>query len=570
VFFHGLSWEEKHGFMKKIFHYLLSAFLLFAGAGVAQAQPAPVSATLQRNNIKAVVQSNGALFTDFSQGQFIVPYQAGQPEITALRSAGLWLGGLDPAGNLSIAAQLYNEDGRADFAPGIHPDFASGLPELNKIWRVTSAQINAHRADWADNGVIDNPIQEIFAWPGGGSSSFDLYNPGLALPLTSQQYAEYWDQNGTGHYDPEGGDFPTVIVRGCHDENTTILPDEILWFTFHDAIPHTQTGGNRLNVEVQTAIFAYGCQNSDHPLNNTVFVRYKIVNRNNEPLHDLYFGLFNHIELGNPNDDFMGCDPERGLIFAYNGDTEDEGYYGANIPVLMANLLRGPLDETIQNVPIRAIFPFGGNENTPASPIEYYRLLSGQNTDGSPVDNNGFPYPGDPNDPNAVSEITTGNTPGNRMIMSSYGPFQLQHGAVNEIIIAYSFVQNPGATPLENVTAMYAQSDLLENYFNACFHQMETGCASLVSADTEPDTAPFDMKIMPNPASNEVWVQFSGSESQRLEMYDATGRKVSEMFREAGASEWRLPVGQLPAGMYWIKAQGRDGSFVAKSLVVSR
>jgi len=554
----------------KPLNYLLSLLLLFAGIELGLAQSTPVSAVLQRNNIKAVVQSNGALFQNLNEGQFIVPYQFGQPEISALRGAGLWLGGLDPGGNLKVAAQLYNEAGKADFQAGLLPEHAGGLPALNKVWRVTREQIEAHRADFADNGIIDNPIPEIFGWPGNNNSFFSDYNQGLSLAFTSAGLAPYWDATGTNTYDPAGGDFPMLGIRGCVGADIIPIADEMLWFTFHDAILHTQTGAAPLNVEVQATVFAYGCQETDNPLNDVVFVLYKIIYLGTEPISDSYFGMFTDIEIGNFNDDYAGCDPDRNLIFGYNSDGNDEGFYGANPPVVAIDVLRGPLNETGQVTPIRALFPLGNNGIDPANPVEYYRLLSGQQVDGSPVANGGFPYPDDPNDPAGDSEVTANNPPGNRRTLSSFGPFRLDPGAVNEIIVAYSFTQQPGATPLENVAAMYDRVDALQSLFDGCFQELGNSCSPLVSADTEPNLSQMAMKVMPNPASDEIWVQFSGSEAQRLEVFDATGRKVAEMFREAGASEWLLPVRQLPAGVYWIKAQGLDGSFAAKPLVVAR
>lgn len=542
--------------------------LTFAGTGEALAQQPSVTAVLQRNNIKAVVQSNGALFQDFSQGQFIVPYAPGQPEITALRGAGLWLGGLDAGGNLKVAAQLYNQNGMADFQTGLHPENATGFSPLNKIWRVTREQIEAHRADFADNGVVDNPISAIFGWPGKDNLFFSDYNQGMTLPFTPSNLAPYWDNDGTGTYDPHRGDFPVLGIRGCL-ENAPIA-DEMLWFAFHDAIAHTQTGGQRMNVEVQATVFTYGCQEADNPLNDVVFVNYKIISLGVEQIFDTYFGIFTDIEIGNFNDDFAGCDPDRQLIFGYNSDPDDEGFYGANPPVVAIDFLRGPLSEGAQEVPVRALFPIGNNGIDPGTPVEYYRLLSGQQVDGTAVANGGFPYPDDPNDPSGDSEVTADNTPGNRRMLSTFGPFRLDPGAVNELIVAFSFTQQPGATPLENVAAMYDRVDVLQNHFDGCFSNLGNSCSPLVSSDEETIGARVEMKVMPNPASNEVRVLFSGQEVRRLEVYDATGKKVSELFRETGASEWRLPVGQLPSGIYWVKAQGEDGSFTAKPLVVSR
>ncbi|GEM_PF-2498661 len=58
-----------------------------------------VSKVIQRNAVKALIQSNGILFNDGQQGQFI-PIQPGLAEKTLLKGSGLWFAGIDPSGNL--------------------------------------------------------------------------------------------------------------------------------------------------------------------------------------------------------------------------------------------------------------------------------------------------------------------------------------------------------------------------------------------------------------------------------------------------------------------------------------
>ncbi|MCC6725751.1 MAG: hypothetical protein IT258_14675, partial [Saprospiraceae bacterium] len=127
-------------------------------------------ATLQINNTRVWVSNNGSLFWDGENGQFIAPFAYGEPAHSTMKAAGPWFAGLDAGGNLKGAAQLYNEGGKSDFAPGvINAETGQADNTITDIYRVTIAEIEAHKADFADNGVIDHPIPAIFGWPAKGN-----------------------------------------------------------------------------------------------------------------------------------------------------------------------------------------------------------------------------------------------------------------------------------------------------------------------------------------------------------------------------------------------------------------
>ena len=80
-------------------------------------------------------------------------------------------------------------------------------------------------------------------------------------------------------------------------------------------------------MEVQTQVFAYSA--SDQMADKTIFVRYKMINRSQEILVNTYVGVLADFAVGNPEDDFAGCDPDKRMLFAYNGDAVDEGGFGS-------------------------------------------------------------------------------------------------------------------------------------------------------------------------------------------------------------------------------------------------
>lgn len=70
------------------------------------------------------------------------------------------------------------------------------------------------------------------------------------------------------------------------------------------------------------------------------------------------------------------------------------------------------------------------------------------------------------------------------------------------------------------------------------------------------------MRIHPNPASDNLWVELEGSSRYALEAQDATGRKVLADQLSAGsfaAGKHRLDVSRLSPGRYVLRAIGDDG-----------
>lgn len=544
---------------------LLSLFFILTVSDVTAQSPA--AATLSINRVKAQFNANGALFTDFQKGQFIAPYTPGQPEISLLRAAGLWIAGVDPAFNLKGAAQLYNTDGKSDFIPGVLDN--DGLPPaggaLTGIYRVTAAEIAAHLADFADNGGIDNPLPGVFGWPARGNPYFSQYHNGEDLPFSSRGLAGFYDHDSDGTYDPAQGDYPAIEVRGCP---LTQAPSEMLWFAFHDAgFQHTQTGMSSTQMEVQCQVFAFDCL-EDSPLRDAVFVRYKLINLGQELLDSLYVGLFNDFDIGNPNDDFFGCDTARSLVFGYNGDNFDEGAFGAEAPVLAADLFRGPLDGFGEEIPLKHVVAF--NPAALTGPEVYYRLLSGSLADGTPAPNGGVFYPGNPNDPAASSEGSAGNAPGQRHVLASYGPFRLFPGAVNELIAGYFFTQQSGATPLQNVQAMYARADAIQAFFDNCFTPSDQiACSPVVSAPAAPAQA-AGLKIFPNPAAQTFAIESEKAGITRVQLSDMTGRVAYSQYLAGTAMRVNVPVLEWPDGVYLAEVWLENGARAWEKLVIRR
>ena len=57
---------------------------------------------------------------------------------------------------------------------------------------------------------------------------------------------------------------------------------------------------------------------------NITFYNYEVINRSSFSLNKTYFTVWTDADLGNYQDDYVGCDIAKGLGFIYNADGNDE------------------------------------------------------------------------------------------------------------------------------------------------------------------------------------------------------------------------------------------------------
>jgi hypothetical protein len=531
--------------MKEFFTLLFLTAL--CGSGHAQ------SYTLQSNQVKATILANGGTFTDGTNGAFI-PVQPGLQPISLLNGSGIWIAGFDGFGNLKGAVDRISS---TDFQPGeLDPVDPSQVGNLVQIWPVTCSDIEAQQQDYSDNGVIDNPNTNIFAFPGKGNNQFEQYNgPGIDLPFTNQGLAAYNDLNEQGLYDPLLGEYPAIEIRSCP---LTFPAREMAWSVFNDAlnVPHP-SGMAKLDIEVQRQVFQMGSLHED-VRDKTVFVKYKLINRGADVLDSCFVGLYSDLSIGNPGDDYIGTMPDRKLVIAYNGDENDEGGFGTAIPALGIKLLRAPLapagEDMYEELGLHSTLSIDDPSNLNSAQI--YNLLNGRLPDGSAGPVGGFAFPGNPGQANQPgTELALGNVPGKRRSLMSMGPFTLYPGAVNELIVAYyySYEQGPFTVP-EQVVGLIEWGDVIDVLFDNCLEDGGNSCDFITEAPEKPN--PSGLMVYPNPASGQFTVESKGVAFSRIEMVDALGRTVREIHLPAPALKYGVPVNDLAVGMYFVRIDG--------------
>jgi hypothetical protein len=467
------------------------------------------------NNVRARLLGGGDCWWDFSDGRYIVPKvdpSSGQREVSSIFAGSVWIGGVDPAGNLKIAAQDYRNDGRNDFWPG--PLTELGVTDeftcdnWDRHFRVIGDEIREHLRNIANGNLSPDAIPRgVKGWPGRGNPYFvDVW--GFDLPFTTQALAGFYDADDNGNYDPLKGDYPSIEIRGCPLDR---YPDEMIFWIYNDegsGQVHARTQGSPIQMEVQVQAFGY---TTNDELNDMTFQRYKLINRATERIDSCFFSMWIDPDLGCHLDDYIGCDIEKNLMYVYNQDNQDGdpgcacgdvATYCDNIPILGVDYFRGPLDTFGEELGMNSFMYYNnGGIGTPpqgtadpGAPNEYYNYITGTWRDGTPLTIGGSGYA--PQDPNAVttryalpdapnsatgwSMCTAGLPFGDRRTLQASGPFTLKPGAVNELIIGIPWVPDI-SYPCPDLEGLFRADKLAQGLFDNCFELLDGPDAPSVS-----------------------------------------------------------------------------------------
>lgn len=472
---------------------------------------------MEINNVRARLTTGGDVWWDGQNGRYVVPKPPpGVPEVSSIFAGAVWLGGRDPGGGLKVAAQQYGRSGgNFDYYPGPLTDEGTTSADTCSRWdqffvvkgqSIRDFLVLYQTALDLDALPLDPDVipEDILGWPSSGNPFFFDVN-GFELPTTNQGLAGFWDEDLDGVYDPTNGDYPIIEIRGCSE--TPQFPEEMTFWIYNDAgNVHRQSGTpTAIQMEIQVQAFAY---TTSDDINNMTFQRYKLINRAQEDILDTYFAMWVDPDLGCFTDDYVGCDTTRSLAYVYNEDeldgapggcTCDGGVetYCDEVPILGVDYFRGPR---------RPLFDADGNvigeeelgmssfiyvnnggigepppgTTDPGTADEYYNYLQGIWRDGSPLqaagdgyDEGGAPetryvFSDAPNLNGGFSMVENDLPFGDRRTIQASGPFTLQPGAVNELIIGVVWV--PDQTyPAPSLQRLQTADDLAQDLFDGCF-----------------------------------------------------------------------------------------------------
>ena len=459
----------------------LAVALLAAGAGIAGAaapaqrssrpfgvtrpnsvQTTDVARRIDANQINMFVTNIGSFAWDLATGNSGLYYPKGQSK-TAIFAAGLWLGCKVGGETRTVVAEYSQE-----YKPGII------LPGSANTATPGGVGDNSSKPDYIAYKVAR------FSGNPSDTTHLERANPDALAgedPLIHHAWSEY--MRGAVPYgaptrvwDLPDPDNPgsTVPVLG-----PDVLGDQMIWTVYNDAdaSAHTNDAGDSspLGIEIQQTTFAFNRQGA---LGNTVFLKYRLINKGIQTLDEMYISQWSDPDLGGAGDDLVGCDtlPDltgkpRSLGYCYNATNNDQ-LYGAAPPAVGFDFFKGPVvgGDTLG----LASFDKYINGTDPSSSEQTYNYMSGLTRDGDPVvDPFGnvtkFFHAGDPVAPTPGSWLDT--NPSDRRLLLSSGPFTMSPGDTQEVVVAVIIGQ--GSNRLSSVSSLRFNDNFAQDAFNKNF-----------------------------------------------------------------------------------------------------
>lgn len=416
----------------------------------AACAPASQRYIMRFNDVSALIENGGSMFQDRQKGVAAYEVPKGSNRF-AIYSGSLWMGGIDANNQLKLAALTFRNGN--DFWPGplgtlstkgnyngnevagvdVVRDYGEATIEsetclaYDKFDSISKAIVNKFNIWWEcdpakmsyfgrtqqecdpvlSEGLTGTELNQIKNWPAHGDAAkgedhflapfYDRDNSNTPGIMTGRN----------GVYNPmEEGDFPwyndllknddpNKIICG-KDRRVSLYGDATLWWVFNDkGNIHTETSGDPIGMEIRAQAFSFATTDE---INRMTFFNYELINRGTQTLYNTYFSQFLDPDVGNYNDDYIGCDVSRGLGFAYNADPDDEDNagkfgYGENPPAIGVDFFEGPyMDPDTSDNKLYNLASVDNPDGTISSEYPYIHYSS--DPVGKAIDSNGIVYGG--------------------------------------------------------------------------------------------------------------------------------------------------------------------------------
>ncbi|MBK6833126.1 MAG: T9SS type A sorting domain-containing protein [Bacteroidetes bacterium] len=541
---------------------------------------------LNINQVKARVLPLGDMFWDInSNPKYEVPKGSGS---MASFGGSIWIGG-KVNNQLRTACQTYRQNG-IDFWPGSLDTTDAQNPQGiqgGKIIKVNRFDIENFIYNFNQGNVQSGnylPSTGIMYWP-----AHDTGN-------CSRNTAPFVDVDNNGMYNPlTGGDYPKI--KG----------DQELYNIYNDASgQHLESGSSgAMGIEIHQSSYAYTCDeiaDSMSVLNYTTFYEFEIINRSDTLIDSMYVAFWNDVDLGNYQDDYVGCNVNENYGYVYNGDNYDDdgngviGYH-EYLPCFSTAIIESPkvisndgkdnnhnglIDEQNEDTGMSSFIaynntadPITGNPSS-LNPEHYYNYMQGKWKDGSTMKYGGtgtngtipttyqFPSTSDPvgygvagtvSNPNpqpAWTETTAGNVPGDRRFLIGSGPFQLAAKDTTKIVYAMVFTIDSAVTGDMTHNIIKSESDVRRikawyrnNNFPSCLDISSVSVKEIKANE-------LSVKAYPNPTTGLITIQTEDfNSSTKIVVIDLLGKTLlnKQMYSQTEV----INMSQYESGIYFIK-----------------
>lgn len=482
------------------------------------------------NSIRTSANAIGPLFNDFINGQANFEMPKGN------NSHGIY------SANFLVSSKrqgdpVFKMNQRSVYQQTLELGAVNDFDGIGGVWitKVSLQQIQNHISNFAQPGYIvpDN----IANWKGNGDVSAGM----------ASQLAEFVDLNSNQIYEPALGDYP--VIKG----------DEAIYWINH-----------RNKLEYHGMLYGFDMP-SDSALNQSLFLEYKVINRDVVGYDSIKMGMSFDFDLGNFNDDYIGCDSINNIFYAYNGDAFDESVngnngFGSNIPFIGVKFLSDSMD---------GFLTYNGSgsliNGEPSLDSQWHNYLNSNWQNGSPILFGGDGYQNTSTIPTKYmytsagsgwSEDTPGfglpaNAPGDRRSLAHIPYFSLQPGQTKTVSMSVGYGLKANGGRLGSLTTLIKVLDSAGVFWN------DSLLTSISKNEIILDG--LSMMMYPNPTEGQVYIQVSGiderASNQLIDIYSLQGKLVKQYKLKQEVQV--LNLSDLEKGIYFV----RVGNAVKKLVV---
>ena len=517
-----------------------------------------IPANLEINNLNVPLLIDGDLFWNFDNSTLKV--KSSKCNSIAL-AGGIWMGGISD-GNLHLATALYRKGGR-DYGKGplkignFTTNNESQL-KFQSTWKVEEKTIDEFKLNFNKPGYLIPKV--ILNWPAHG----DTLN-GYANKL-----APFIDLNKNGLYEPFLGDYPDIKGQQNH-----------FWiFNDNTYIHHSESDGHPIGVEVHANAYGYVCnqindQNVNKAINNTIFLKYKIINRSNRTYTDFSLGFWMDPDIGNRSDDKVGSNPKEGYAYWYNSDTLDEGFggFGSKLPACALIMLPNNNDSIHRKLDLARFVTYKNDFSVigiPARAEHYYNYLQGKWKSSQKITYGGdgttgndsqniYMFPGKndlSNRPEWTDDSSSSNNGFRNIILSSKN-ITFKPGDEREV--TFALVYTPTNFNQKDLILEELNKDVIKVknwYANQSFPSCSTFPLK-INEQTNVGSA-AEIKLYPNPSSSNIYFEHNlGSKITAISLYNLNGKLI---YKEMGSNLKSLNLESYLEGIYFLQLETKEGN----------
>lgn len=437
------------------------SFIFCVGLSSAQTNQGSPMPFIKGNKTTAMATERGINLYNIVQGRagYLV-------DIENNLSAGLifashfWFGGISAAGELKVSADTYGNNQWFRQGPistnNQYNHYNYLTKYFNSRWKVSKAEIIYHIDNYNQPGYV--MPDGIKLWPGNGDASVGV----------GTDMAPFIDVDGDGVYNPHLGDYPCIKGDVAH---YTIYNDDVA------------NNPNKLGIEMHLMLYQFA---SNNYIDSTTFMQLRVVNRGIHSFPDFKTAIFADFDIGGSEDDYMGTNPIKKMLYGYNGDNFDQTMGAANgfqenPPACGIVSLNKALSAAGLFWRTGTGYGIGGFSDDPNSTGDYWNYMNAKWKDGSPYLNGGpgfnlsglfpnlqptnFLFDGNPATNTGWSELSLQNFPGDRRGFMTMEGQQLNPG--QSAVYDLAIIMNRSGDHLQNVGGLFNYADLVQSYYNS-------------------------------------------------------------------------------------------------------